>query len=145
MMRTAVWLAAAVLLAVLGGCGAKKGFEKEGFAYGCPIGETKVGSMQDLIESKVSVEGPRTTVAVVEMRCTMSGDLLRIDTMLNNDGGKTRRVAYKFRWIDREGMRAAEEESWKPLMLYEKSNQLITAVAPTPKAVDYKVILMGQE
>jgi uncharacterized protein YcfL len=101
--------------------------------------------MQDLIESKVSVEGPRTTVQVVEMRCTMSGDLMRIDAMLNNDSGKPKRVAYKFRWIDREGMRAAEEESWKPLLLYEKSNQLVETVAPTPKAADYKLIVMGQE
>jgi uncharacterized protein YcfL len=144
-MRTLTLLAVAALVAVLAGCGAKKGFEKEGFAYGCPIGDTKVGSMQDLVDAKVSVEGPRTTVQVVEMRCTMSSDLLRIDATLNNDSRNPKRVAYKLRWIDREGMRAAEEESWKPLMLYEKSNQLITAVAPTPKAVDYKIILMGQE
>jgi uncharacterized protein YcfL len=144
-MRTAVLLAAAVLAAVLAGCSTKKGFEKEGFAYGCPIGNTKVGSMEDLIESKVSIEGPRTTVQVVEMRCTMTGDLLKINATLNNDGSKIKRVAYKFRWIDREGMRAAEEESWKPVLMYEKSNQLIESVAPTPKAVDYKIILMGQE
>ena len=144
-MKTLTLLAVAVLVAVLAGCGAKKGFEKEGFAYGCPIGDTKVGSMQDLLDAKVSVEGPRTTVQVVEMRCTMSSDLLRIDATLNNDSSNPKRVAYKLRWIDREGMRAAEEESWKPLMLYEKSNHVITAVAPTPKAVDYKIILLGQE
>jgi uncharacterized protein YcfL len=144
-MRMLTLLAVAVLVAVLAGCGAKKGFEKEGYAYGCPLGDTKVGSMQDLVDAKVSVEGPRTTVQVVEMRCTMSSDLLRIDATLNNDSRNPKRVAYKLRWIDREGMRAAEEESWKPLMLYEKSNQVITAVAPTPKAVDYKIILMGQE
>ena len=63
-MRLALLLAVAVLAAGLAGCGAKKGFEKEGFAYGCPIGDTKVGSMEDLIKSKVSVEGPRTTVQV---------------------------------------------------------------------------------
>jgi uncharacterized protein YcfL len=144
-MRILLLLAAAVLAAGLAGCGAKKGFEKKGFAYGCPIGETKVGSMEDLIDAKVSIEGPRTTVQVVELRCTMTGDLLKINTTLNNDGGKPKRVAYKLRWIDREGMRAAEEESWKPLLMYERSNQLIESVAPTPKAVDFRVILMGQE
>jgi uncharacterized protein YcfL len=144
-MRTAVLLAALVLAAGLTGCGAKKGFEKEGFAYGCPIGDEKVGSMEDLIGSKVSVEGPRTTVQVVDMRCSMTGDLMKINATLNNDSRNPKRVAYKFRWIDREGMRAAEEESWKPVLLYEKSNQLVEAVAPTPKAVDYKLIMMGQE
>jgi uncharacterized protein YcfL len=135
-------LAACVLVA---GCAAKKGFEKKGFAYGCPIGETKVGSMEDLVEAKTSMEGKRTTIAVTEMRCTMTGDLLKIDATLNNDSSRVKRVAYKFRWIDREGMRAAEEEAWKPLMMYENSNQLVTAVAPTNKAVDFKLILLSQE
>ena len=40
-------LAACVLAAA--GCARKKGFEKPGFAYGCPIGEVKVSSMEDLI------------------------------------------------------------------------------------------------
>jgi uncharacterized protein YcfL len=91
------------------------------------------------------VEGKRTTIAVTEMRCTTTGDLLKIDATLNNDSSKVKRVAYKFRWIDREGMRAADEESWKPLMMYENSNQLVTAVAPTNKAVDFKLILLSQE
>jgi uncharacterized protein YcfL len=136
-------LAACVLAAA--GCAKKKGFEKPGFAYGCPLGEAKVSSMEQLIGAKASVEGKRTTIAVTEMRCTTTGDLLKIDATLNNDSSKVKRVAYKFRWIDREGMRAADEESWKPLMMYENSNQLVTAVAPTNKAVDFKLILLSQE
>jgi uncharacterized protein YcfL len=136
---------AAVSCALLAGCGTKKGFEKKGFAYGCPIGETKVGSMEDLVQSKVAREGPRTNVAVTELRCTMTGDLLKIDANLNNDASDTRRIAYKFRWIDREGMRAAEEEVWKPVLMYEKSNHPVTAVAPTPKAVDFRLIYMAQD
>ena len=135
-------LAACVLAA---GCAKKKGFEKPGFAYGCPIGEAKVSSMENLIAVKTSVEGKRTTIAVTEMRCTMTGDHLKVDATLNNDSSKVKRVAYKFRWIDREGMRAADEEVWKPLMMYENSNQLVTAVAPTNKAVDFKLILLSQE
>lgn len=141
--RFVLILAACVLAAA--GCAKKKGFEKPGFAYGCPLGEAKVSSMEQLIGAKTSVEGKRTTIAVTEMRCTTTGDLLKIDATLNNDSSKVKRVAYKFRWIDREGMRAAEEESWKPLMMYENSNQLVTAVAPTNKAVDFKLILLSQE
>ena len=145
-MRTALLLVLAALLAVLGGCGHKKGFEKEGYAYGCPIGDAKVSNMQDLVESKVSMEGARTTVIVSEMRCSMTtGDLIKIDATLNNDSSKPKRVAYKFRWIDKEGMRAAAEEGWKPLMLYEKSNHIVQEVSPTPKAVDFKMIIMSQE
>jgi len=130
---------------VVSGCAAKKGFEKEGYAFGCPIGEQKVGSMGDLVKAKTVSEGKRTTIEATEMRCRMAGDLIKIDANLNNDSSSVKRVSYKFRWIDREGMRAWEEESWKPLMLYNNSNTMITAVAPTNKAVDFRLILMSQE
>jgi len=140
------WTIIAVLAAVLAaGCAAKKGFEKPGFAYGCPIGDTKIGTMEDLIKAKVVTEGKRTTIQATEMRCTMTGDLLKIDVNLNNDSSKVKRINYKFRWIDREGMRAWEEEVWKPLLMNENTNIVVTGIAPTSKAVDYRLILQSQE
>ena len=134
-----------LVAAAVSGCATKKGFEQPGFAFGCPIGDTKVGSMDDLVKSKVAMEGRRTTIQPTEMRCTRTGDLIKIDANLNNDSKSVKRIAYKFRWIDREGMRAAEEASWKPVMLYENSNMMISSVAPSPKAVDFRLILMSQE
>lgn len=131
--------------ALIGGCATKKGFEQPGFAFGCPIGEQKIGSMDDLVRVKTAQEGRRTTIQTTEMRCSKAGDLLKIDANLNNDSSSVKRISYKFRWIDREGMRAWEEESWKPLMLYNNSNMMISTVAPTPKAVDFRLILMSQE
>ena len=139
------WVSALLLAAALAGCATKKGFEQPGFAFGCPIGDDKVRSMDDLVKLKTVMEGRRTTIQATEMRCTKTGDLLKIDANLNNDSSKVKRIAYKFRWIDREGMRAAEEESWKPLLLYENSNYVVTSVAPSNKAVDFRLILMSQE
>jgi len=144
-MKTTCLLAALLTLALAAGCATKKGFEQPGYAYGCPIGETKVSSMDDLVKAKTASEGKRTTIQATEMRCTKAGDLLKIDANLNNDSSTVKRIAYKFRWIDREGMRAAEEESWKPLMLYNNSNLTINAVAPSAKVVDFRLILMSQE
>jgi uncharacterized protein YcfL len=101
--------------------------------------------LDDLVKAKTVSEGKRTTIQATEMRCTKAGDLLKIDANLNNDSSSVKRIAYKFRWIDREGMRAAEEESWKPLMLYNNSNLVINAVAPSAKVVDFRLILMSQE
>jgi uncharacterized protein YcfL len=140
------WTIVALLAAALAaGCATKKGFEKPGFAYGCPLGDAKASSMDDLVKLKVVSEGKRTTILATEMRCTMTGDLLRIDANLNNDSSRVKRIAYKFRWIDREGMRAWEEEVWKPLLMYENSNLTINAVSPTNKAVDFRLLLMSQE
>ena len=140
------WIPAALLAAALGaGCATKKGFEVPGQAFGCPIGEAKIASMEDLVKAKVVTEGTRTTVVPTEMRCSRSGDLLRIDANLNNDSKTVKRVSYKFRWIDREGMRAWEEESWKPLLLYDNSNLMVNTVAPTNKAADFRLVLRSME
>jgi uncharacterized protein YcfL len=139
-------LAAAALGALAAGCATKKGFEVPGFAFGCPLGDIKVSSMDDLVKAKVVSEGRRTTVQATEMRCSRaSGDLLKIDANLNNDSKSVKRVSYKFRWIDREGMRAWDEEPWKPLMLYDNSNLVINTISPTSKAVDFRLILRSEE
>ena len=132
-------------VALVAGCATKKGFEQPGFAFGCPVGDQKVGSMGDLVKAKTAMEGHRTTIQPTEIRCTRAGELLKIDANLNNDSSSVKRVSYMFRWIDREGMRAAEEESWKPVMLYENSNLVINSVSPSNKAVDFKLILRSQE
>jgi len=136
---------ALAVAALAAGCATKKGFEQPGYAYGCPIGEQKVSSMDDLVKAKTAMEGRRTTIQPTEMRCTRAGDLLKVDANLNNDSSSVKRISYKFRWIDREGMRASEEESWKPLMLYNNSNLMVSTVAPNAKAVDFRLILMSQE
>jgi uncharacterized protein YcfL len=140
------WMIAAAVSALLAaGCATKKGFEQPGFAFGCPIGEAKVGSMDDLVRAKVVSEGRRTTIQATEMRCSKTGELWKIDANLNNDSKSVKRVAYKFRWIDRQGMRAWEEEPWKPLMLYENSNMVINTISPTNKAADFRLILRSEE
>ena len=144
MKRTGMILVIA-LSALAAGCASKKGFEQPGYAFGCPIGETKVSSMDDLVKAKVVSEGRRSTVQATEVRCAKTGDLLKIDANLNNDSKSVKRVSYKFRWIDREGMRAWEEESWKPVMLYDNSNLMVNTVSPTSKAVDFRLILRSDE
>jgi uncharacterized protein YcfL len=101
--------------------------------------------MDDLVNLKVVTEGKRTTVKPTEMRCTVTGDLMKIDANLNNDSSSVKRLSYKFRWIDREGMRAWDEESWKPLLLYDNSNLVINTVSPTNKAADFRLILRSLE
>jgi uncharacterized protein YcfL len=144
-MGSKCFVTAAALL-LLAGCATQKGFEVPGFAFGCPVGDTKVSSMDDLVKAKVVAEGRRSTVQATEMRCAKTtGDLLRIDANLNNDSKGVKRISYKFRWIDREGMRAWEEESWKPLLLYDNSNLVVNTVSPTSKAVDFRLILRSEE
>jgi uncharacterized protein YcfL len=139
------WKIAVLLPVLFAACATPKGFEQPGYAFGCPIGEAKVGSMDDLVKLKTAMEGKRTTIMATEMRCAKTGDLMKIDANLNNDSKSVKRIAYKFRWIDREGMRAADEESWKPLMMYENSNMVINTISPSNKAADFRLILRSEE
>ena len=144
-MTRTILIPAVLGMALAAGCATKKGFEKPGYAFGCPIGEAKVSSMDDLVRTKVVAEGRRTTIQATEVRCSQSGELLRIDANLNNDSKAVKRIAYKFRWIDREGMRAWDEEPWKPVMLYENSNLVINTISPTSKAADFRLVLRSEE
>ena len=128
------------------GCGSKKGFEKPGFAFGCPIGDTKISSMSDLVKPRVAKEGDKNPdVEIEQVRRTTSGDLLKVDVVVFNDESDVERLQYKFRWADAEGMRAADEESWKPLLLQGNARQVVTTIAPNAKARDFKFIVMGQD
>lgn len=145
-MKAVTLVIALLAIALAAGCGTKKGFEKPGFAFGCPIGETKIGSMDDLVKAKTAKEGSKSPdVEIEEIRCTTTGDLMKIDVVVHNDESDVERLQYKFRWMDAEGMRAADEESWKPLLLYGNSRQTVTTIAPNAKARDFKFIFMGQE
>ena len=86
----------------------------------------------------------RPYLEIEEIRCTTTGDLLKVDVVVFNDESDEERLQYKFRWMDAEGMRAADEESWKPVLLYGNSRQTVTTVAPNPKVRNFKFIVMGQ-
>jgi hypothetical protein len=134
-------------LATLAGCASPKppAPERPVVAYGCPMGATPVHSMEDLIAAKVQTAGSVADVRVKEMRCMMQGDRLRIDFTVANGAPIVRRIAYRFDWIDRNGMKAWDDESWKPVYLYEQSHETIVGTAPAATAVDFRLVLVDQD
>ena len=145
-MKSVGIVVALLAIALAAGCSTKKGFEKPGFAFGCPVGDAKISSMEDLVKAKTAKEGSRNPdVEIEEIRCTTTGDLMKVDVVVFNDESDVERLQYKFRWMDAEGMRAADEESWKPLLIYGNARQTVTTIAPNAKARDFKFIFMGQE
>jgi uncharacterized protein YcfL len=142
---TIVMLLAASLAAGCAGDKSKKAPEEPKTAFGCPMEHAGGATMEKLIAAKVTTAGEVPNVKVTELRCRMQGDLMRIDMALTNSSSDVRRVSYRFDWIDESGFKAWDDESWKPVMLYEKSSQTLTAGAPTRKAVDFKIVLLDQD
>ena len=127
------------------GCGGNK-FERPGFAYGCPTGDNKkINSKEDLIKAKVEIAGSLPNVEVVDLRCSERASLLRIDVDLKNESKEVRRIAYRFRWLDKEGMRAWDDESWKPVLLYGNTLYTVTTMSPSQEATDFRVVVMDQD
>lgn len=126
-------------------CGGNK-FERPGFAYGCPTGDNKkINSKEDLIKAKVEIAGSLPNVEVVDLRCSERASLLRIDVDLKNESKEVRRIAYRFRWLDKEGMRAWDDESWKPVLLYGNTLYTVTTMSPSQEATDFRVVVMDQD
>ena len=148
-MKRLASMFAVVVLMTMAGCATKSTVtpapEKPLTAFGCPVGGKSVGSMEDLLASKVQTAGDVKDVKVSQMQCIMQGDLLRIDATLANTGTTVRRVAYRFEWVDRNGMKAWNDEVWKPVYLYEKSRETIVATAPASGAVDFKLTLLDAD
>lgn len=144
MNRTALIIALATAVLTTG-CANQNIFENSSFAYGCPIGDNKISSMDELVKLKVMTEGKRTTtIQLTELRCTIAGDLLKIAANINNESPNAMHISYKFRWIDQQGMLAWEEEAWKPILMNFRSNFMINTVSPTNRAVDFRLILRNQ-
>jgi uncharacterized protein YcfL len=141
---TTVMLLAAALCA---GCASKSAAppEKPLTAFGCPIGGQRIHSMEDLLEAKVANAGSVPDVKVTQLQCTMQNNLLRIDAVIANGASDVRRIAYRFEWVDRNGMKAWNDESWKPVYLYEKSRETVVSSAPSGEAVDFRLVLLDQD
>lgn len=129
----------------LAGCGGNR-YERPGYAFGCPTGgEKKIKDKESLIEAKVERSGKTDDIEIADLRCSERSSLLRIDVDLKNDGKEVRRIAYRFRWLDKEGMRAADDESWKPLLLYGNTIYTVTTLSPSQEVADFRIVLMDQD
>ncbi|MFN0039702.1 MAG: YcfL family protein [Burkholderiales bacterium] len=139
------FLALFFLAASLIGC-QSKGYEPAGYVMGCPTGgDKKIKNSNDLLKAKVESSGALADVEVIEMRCSDRGDRLRIEVDLMNRSKDDRRLTWRFRWLDKEGMRAWAEETWKPELLYGKTRHTVSTVSPSAEAVDFRFVVRNLE
>lgn len=147
-MKTSLVSLLALTALVAAGCAHKPGTptpETPPTAFGCPVGSKKVDTMEELIAAKVTTAGTVKDIRVTQMKCVMHSDLLRIDATIANGAGSVRRIAYRFEWIDRNGMKVGNDEVWKPVYMYEDSRETVVSSAPSADAVDFRMVLLDQD
>jgi uncharacterized protein YcfL len=88
--------------------------------------------------SKVVAMGKLKNIVVGAMRVARENGFMTVNAQLSNTSyNKT--FYYRFAWLGPEGFPVAEEETWKSQMMYGEQTSFIQAIAPTAKAVDFRL------
>ena len=97
------------------------------------------------IASKIEEIGSMTYLKVTDLRAAKRNGLLSIQAEVFNSDSNNQQLYYRAKWLDSAGFSVWDDEPWKPLVIYGNQKQLITLVAPTPKATDFKLVLQSPE
>jgi len=84
--------------------------------------------------------GSTGDIEITDLRSVERNGLLTAQATVTNHGN-SKPVAYRFRWLSKDGMKVADDEAWKPLTVQEGRTGVITGIAPTPLAKDFRVEL----
>lgn len=93
------------------------------------------------IEPDVSLSKSAQIVRVQET--TVGNGLLKIQVELYNTRKRRCDIQYRFEWIDESGFLIDSVMTrWTPLSIAAQESILISGVAPTPRAVDFRLKLI---
>jgi len=109
------------------------------FALGLPVAPVHADSMA----SKLEQLGEMTNLKVTDLRVANRNGLLNIQAEITNISSSSERLFYRFKWLDSTGFSVWDEEPWKPVVIYGQQKHLITVVAPTPQATDFRLVLQS--
>lgn len=81
--------------------------------------------------------GNTDSIEVTDMRSLMRNGVLTAQVTILNES-KSNLVAYRFKWLGKNGMTVTDEESWKPVTVGKGQSTVIMGIAPTPDATDFR-------
>jgi uncharacterized protein YcfL len=81
--------------------------------------------------------GDTDSIQITDMRSLMRNGVLTAQVTIQNES-KSNLVAYRFKWIGKNGMAVTDEEAWKPVTIGKGQSTVIMGIAPTPDATDFR-------
>ncbi len=130
-------MAAAMLLATTGlaGCSTTAGVEATGKTSWNEEGAR--GLDKKIIFNNSSLAGD---IEIVDVKSALVGDVMRVQAALRSKDKDTLPFQYRFDWYDAGGFEInSGAGSWKPLILTGRETKTIQAVAPDPRAKEFKL------
>jgi uncharacterized protein YcfL len=84
--------------------------------------------------------GLKGDIQIIDVKSAMAGDIMRAQATLRSKDRDTLPFQYRFDWYDASGIEInSGSGSWKPLILYGRESKTIQAVAPDPRAKEFKL------
>lgn len=103
------------------------------------VDPSKEGAPSSSITAKLMLRGDLFDVRIPEMRMMRRADVLVVETDFYNADPKSRTVYYRYRWLDDGGMQVGDGEPWKQLPLMGRESKVAKGIAPSSRAVDFRV------
>lgn len=94
-------------------------------------------------ESKVIRSGSTSALKITDLRAVKRNGLLYVQATFFNDSNFESDFNYRIKWLDDSGFKVADDEVWKPKVVFGGQSFDITAIAPTPQATDFQIDLNG--
>jgi uncharacterized protein YcfL len=89
--------------------------------------------------SKVVAMGSLKNIEIGAMRVARENGYLTINVSLQNTSRYNKTMYYRFAWLGNDGFPVAEPDVWKSVVLYGSQSSFLPAVAPLPKATDFRL------
>lgn len=79
-------------------------------------------------------------IQVLDLKSAMAGDMMKAQVTLRSKDRDTINIQYAFNWFDAQGMAVGSGTTvWKPFIIYGREAKVIQAVAPDPRARQFKI------
>ncbi len=95
------------------------------------------------ISTQIEQQGEIFFLEVTDLKSFKKNQLLSVQTEISNSDTDNKQLYYRFKWTDANGVVIGTEESWKSLTVYGLQKQYINAVAPSPLATDFRLVLQS--
>jgi len=83
--------------------------------------------------------GSLKNIDIGPMRVARENGFMTVNVSLNNTSRYNKTMYYRFAWLGNDGFPVAEPEPWKSLTLYGSQSSFLPAIAPVPKATDFRL------
>lgn len=95
--------------------------------------------------TKVEQQGDIAPLQIKDVLMASQNDLLKLNVILENSDDEPLNYRYRVKWTNVDGFQIWDDEPWKPMLIHAREKQVITVVAPSAKASDFRFVISKEK